>query len=79
MFNLKRWLNLAANPQDYIWIEAILLKETPKAVLIDFDGKQTWLPKAWIKAIVPSVTTKQSPKGTPISLEISQWHWAKKA
>lgn len=33
---------------DYVWIEVTLIKETPKAILIEFDGKQAWLPKAWI-------------------------------
>ena len=77
MFNLKSWLNRATNPQDYIWINVILLKETPKAILIEFDDKEIWLPKAWIKAIVPGATTEQPLKGIPISLKISQYHWAK--
>ena len=78
MFNLKHWLNLATNPQDYIWIEAVLIKETPKAILIEFDGKKTWLPKAWIKVIARSKATKQSLKEQipqPISIRISQYHW----
>lgn len=87
MFNLKHWLNLATNPQDYIWIEAVLIKETPKAILIEFDGKKTWLPKAWIKAItkIPSPQRGEGkgegddlPSPNPISIKISQYHWAKK-
>jgi hypothetical protein len=91
MFNLKYWLNLTINPQTYIWIEALLIKETPKAILIEFDGKEIWLPRVWIKTIerrptkrpkrVPSESEGQSPRerpSQPISLKISQYHWAKK-
>ena len=60
MFNLKSWLNLATNPQDYIWVDATLIKETPNAILIEFDGKEIWLPKAWIKVIARSEATKQT-------------------
>ena len=70
MFNLKSWLNRATNPQEYIWVEAILIKETPKAILIEFDGKQIWLPKAWILRI------KRKPD--VIRIKISQYHWTKK-
>ena len=79
MFGLKFWLNLATNPQDYIWIKAYLVKETTKAILIKFDGKQIWLPKAWITVIArrPEGPTKQSQKN-PISIKISQFHWAKR-
>ena len=71
MFNLKSWLNLAINPQDYIWIDAILLKETPKAIQILFDDKRIWLPKAWI------VQIKRNKEA--ISIKIFQYYWAKKA
>ena len=84
MFNLKSWLNLATNPQEYIWIEAALIRETPKAILIEFDGKQIWLSKAWIVRIKPKNVVAQFigqkiPSSTPISIKISQIHWAKKS
>ncbi len=69
MFNLKSWLNFATNPQDYIWIKALLLKETPKAILIRFNDREIWLPKVWI------VRRKRNKK--VISIKISQWHWGK--
>jgi len=69
MFNLKSWLNRATNPQEYIWIEAILIKEAPKAIQILFDDKRIWLPKAWILRI------KQNKEA--ISIRISQYHWGK--
>ena len=70
MFNLKYWLNLATKNQDYIWIEAILIKETPKAILIKFDDKQIWLPKVWV------VRIKRKPD--VIKIKIPQYHWTKK-
>ena len=84
MFNLKHWLNLATNPQTYIWIEALLIKETPKALLIEFDGKQIWLPKAWIIKIRRNVVAQFIGQKIPplrnaaISVKISQYHWGKK-
>ncbi|MBL7132449.1 MAG: hypothetical protein ISS45_13825 [Candidatus Omnitrophica bacterium] len=72
MFNLKYWLNLAINPQDYIWIEATLIKETSKAILIEFDNKEIWFPKAWIMRI------NRNKDNSSLRIEISQYHWAKK-
>lgn len=72
MFNLKYWLNLATNPQEYIWIEAILVKETHRALLIEFDDKQIWLPKAWI------VRIKRDKGNSSLRIKISAFHWGKK-
>jgi len=67
---------------DYIWVDVTLIKETKKALLIEFDGKKTWLPKAWIR--------KRSDRGRnvrggaasscerPSSIKISLYHWTKK-
>jgi len=82
MFNLKHWLNLAANPQDYLWIEAILIKETKKAILIEFDGRKIWLPKAWILRIKRNNLRHYEPRrgeAISIKIKISQYHWAKSA
>jgi len=65
-------LRNAMYPQRYIWMEVILLKETPKAILIMFDGRKEWLPKAWIWGI------KESKDRTTIKIKISQYHWARK-
>lgn len=70
MFNLKSWINRATNPQDYIWIEAILIKETPKAILIEFDSRQFWLPKAWIVRI-----KRNNAKAGIIKIKISEYSW----
>ena len=64
---------------DYIWIDCTLIKETPKAILIDFDNRRIWLPKSWILVIARrrKAPTRQSQQ--PISIRISQYNWAKKA
>ena len=56
----------------YIWIDVFLLKETQKAILIEFDGKKAWLPKAWVMRI------KQVRNKNAIRIKISEYHWAKK-
>ena len=70
MFNLKHWLNLAANPPEYIWIEALLIKETPKAILIEFDGKKAWFPKACILRI-----KRNNANAGIIKIKISAYNW----
>jgi len=59
-------------PKRYIWIDVILVKETPKAILIMFDDKEAWLPKAWIWGI------KRNKDKPTIQINISEYHWAKK-
>lgn len=61
-------LSLPYGYYDYIWQDVILIKETSKTILIDFDGRDAWLPKAWILAI------KKEVKATKI--KISLYHWA---
>jgi len=72
----SRWLlNLAVGFYTYIWVDVFLLKETPKAILIMFDGRRIWLPKAWIVRIKRNRHCEQS---EAISIKISEYHWAKK-
>lgn len=71
MFNLKFWLNFATNPQAYIWIEARLIKETPKAIKILFDNKEIWIPKSRIAKI------KRNKGNNVVKIRISQYVWAK--
>ncbi|MFC1699999.1 hypothetical protein ACFL1I_08630 [Candidatus Omnitrophota bacterium] len=73
MLNLKCWLNLATNPQDFIWVEAILIKEMPKAILVKFDGKQIWFPKTWI------VRIRRSKANSNLKIKISLAYWAGKS
>jgi len=71
MFGLKFWLNLATKPQEYIWINATFIRETPKAILIEFDDKQIWFPKAWIMRI------KRNKGNFSLKIQISLYYWAK--
>jgi len=75
VFNLMSWLNFATNPPEYIWIEAILLKETPKAILIMFDGKEVWLPRTWVLHLKRNCGERSD----SISIKISTYHWTKRA
>ncbi len=76
MFNLKSVLSRPYGYYDYIWIDCILIRETQKAILIDFDDRKIWLPKAWV------VRTKNARVGknhVTISIRISLYNWTKKA
>jgi len=59
-------------PKTYIWIDVTLIHETPKAILIAFDSRHIWLPKAWILRI------RRCRHTHAISIKISEYHWAKK-
>ncbi len=71
VFTLKRLLGFLFNPDTYIWADVLLIKETQKAVLIEFDGRRSWLPKAWVLA-VKQVTGRQ------VKIKISEYDWARK-
>ncbi len=58
---------------NYLTIEVTLIKETPKAICINFDGQKAWLPKAWILSI-----KRPQPSVNHIQLRISEYHWIKK-
>lgn len=73
MFSPRYLMNLAIGLHIYIWIDVLLIKETPKAMLIMFDGTKIWLPKAWI------VRIKRDRHRKTISIKISEYHWAKKS
>ena len=71
MFTLKRLLSFLFNGDTYIWVDVLLIKETPKAILVMFDGRKAWLPKAWILVVKEST-------GKQIKIKISEYHWARK-
>jgi len=69
----SRWLlNLAVGFHTYIWVDVLLIKETPKAILVMFDGRKEWIPKAWIARI------KLNKNSGGVRIKISEYHWAKK-
>jgi len=68
-------------PQKYIWMDVILLKETRKAILIEFDSRREWVPRAWVVSIRHAPLSLRAPnkvRGAAISIKISEYHWAKK-
>ena len=69
MFNLKSLFSLPYGYYDYSWVEVKLIHETKKAILVDFDGKKAWLPKAWI--------IKIKKEGKAAKIKISLYYWAK--
>ena len=72
MFRLKHLLSLSFGFRTYIWIDVIFIKETPKAILVMFDGRKNWLPKVWI------LRMKKNKNSDIIKIKIFQYHWAKK-
>jgi len=58
-------------PKTYIRVDVIYAAETTKAVLIIFDGRKAWIPKAWIARL-------KRTGGRSIKIKISDYHWAKK-
>ncbi len=73
MFSLKYLLNPPYGFHTYIWLGVLLIKETPKAILIMFDSRKIWLPKTWILKIIRDKNSHTA------RIKISQYNWAKKA
>jgi len=66
-------------PKSYIWQDVLLLKETAKAILIMFDGKKAWFPKAWAIKIRWAKRCEEARRAdAAISIKISEYHWHKK-
>lgn len=84
MISSRSLLNYAVSFHTYIWVDVLLVKETTKAILIMFDGRRIWLPRAWIKRIKQSACPPKPSAKTAwrkrkaISIKISEYHWAKK-
>ena len=74
MFSLK-WLIFGPpiGYYNYLTIDAILIKETPKAILIIFGEQKAWIPKTWILSIKCSTCP-----ASLIQIRISEYHWTKK-
>ena len=72
MFSLRSFLTLPYGFYSYMWMDVLLIKETQKAILIEFDGKTAWLPKAWIAKI------RQGKTNSAIKIKILLYHWSQK-
>ena len=82
MISIRRLIRYTLEPRTYIWVDVVFVRETPKAILIIFDNRETWLPKAWIYRIKCNkgchVIASPAKRGEAISIKISDYHWAKK-
>lgn len=65
------------NPKTYIWMDVSPIEESPKAILIMFDGKKIWLPKTWIVKINRKRHCEERSDKT-ISIKISEYFWVQK-
>jgi len=75
MLGMMKLLRAALYPKTYLWIDVLLIKETKKAILIEFDGLKQWIPRAWIARIKH---TRHCERSEAISIKISEYHWTKK-
>ena len=71
-FSFRYLLNPPIGLHDYIWMDVSLIKETRRAILIIFDDRQEWLPKAWIWRL------KRNKGKAIVKIKISRYHWGKK-
>ena len=82
MIRIRRLIRAILEPTAYIWVDVVFIRETPKAILIIFDNRETWLPKAWVYRIKRNkdrhVIASPAKRGEAISIKISDYHWAKK-
>lgn len=82
MIRIRNLIRFILEPRIYLWVDVILVRETQKAILIIFDGRKVWIPKAWIYRIkrtkVRHVIASPPKAGEAISIKISDYHWAKK-
>ncbi|GEM_PF-1299442 len=78
MFNIWRLLKAPYAYYDYIWVDVLLVHETRKAILIEFDNRKAWLPKAWIVDFTRSKSVKNPQSPEAISIKISLYNCSKK-
>ena len=71
-FSFRYLLNPPIGLHEYIWMDVTLIKDTKKAILVMFDNRREWLPKAWIWGV------KQNKNKNIVKIKISRYHWAKK-
>ncbi len=72
MFGMMALIRAAICPKMYLWVDVLLIKETKKAVLIEFDGKKEWFPKAWGTKI------KRNKDNNTIKIKICEYYWARR-
>jgi len=70
-YTLCKLFGVLCCSEHYIWMDVELIAETRKAILVRFDNRTEWIPKAWI-------SNCKHCKGRCIKIKISEYHWAKK-
>ncbi len=82
MIRIRSLIRFMLEPRTYLWVDVVFVRETPKAILIIFDGRKAWIPKAWIYRIKRNkgrrVIASPAKRGEAVSIKISDYHWAKK-
>lgn len=71
MIRIKSLIRFMVEPRTYLWIDVVFVRETTKAILIIFDGREAWIPKVWITRL------KRNSDGS-IKIKISDYNWSKK-
>ncbi|MCK4860076.1 MAG: hypothetical protein KAS87_05920 [Candidatus Omnitrophica bacterium] len=69
---IKYLINFPFGFFDYVWVDVVIARETPKAILVIFDNKKVWLPKAWI------IKIKRDKGSNKTRIKLSEYHWTKK-
>lgn len=88
MIRARTVIRRILEPERYLWMDVILVEETPRAILIIFDGRKAWIPKSWLRRIkrnkslyvigarllaIDSLLARQI-----ISIQLSEYHWVMK-
>ena len=82
MIRIRSLIRFMLETRTYLWVDVVFVRETPKAILVVFDDREAWIPKAWLCRIKRNkgrrVIASPAKRGEAISIKISDYHWAKK-
>jgi len=88
MIRLRTLIRRILEPKRYLWMGVILVKETPRALLIIFDGREAWIPKSWLHRVKRNkslcaiearlLAIDSLEVGQTISIQLSEYHWVMK-
>ncbi len=69
MIKIRSLIRFVLETRTYLWVDANLVRETPRAILIIFDGQKAWIPKTWIARLKRN-------ENNSIKIKISNYRWA---
>ena len=82
MVRIRSLIRFVLERRTYLWVDVIFVRETPKAILIIFDGRKAWIPKAWLARLKRNkdrrVIASPTKRGEAISIKISDYEWSNK-